>query len=80
VSPFHDRAASLLLAQGASPRVIMETSGHSQIGTTMDLYAHVMPALQRETASMMDTVLSGKQAQFQRVAVFVAANRPEQRR
>jgi integrase len=31
--------ASLLLAQGVEPRVIMELLGHSMIGTTLDVYA-----------------------------------------
>jgi integrase len=38
---FHDlrhSAASLLLAQGVPPRVVMEILGHSQIGVTMNLY------------------------------------------
>jgi len=58
---FHDlrhSAASLLLAQGASPRVIMETLGHANIGITMNLYTHVMPALLQETAAMMNRVLT----------------------
>jgi integrase len=50
-------AASLLLAQGVHPRVIMETLGHSQISTTMNLYAHVMGEVQREAAESMDRIL-----------------------
>ena len=38
-------------------RVIMETLGHSQIGMTMNLYAHVMPSMQRDAADLMDAVL-----------------------
>ncbi len=59
---FHDlrhACASLLLAQGVHPRVVMETLGHSNIGQTMDTYTHVLPTLQRETASRMDDVLGG---------------------
>jgi integrase len=33
--------ATLLIAQGVHPRVVMETLGHSQISITMDLYSHV---------------------------------------
>jgi integrase len=50
-------AATLLLAQGVSPRVVMETLGHSQISLTLNTYSHVLPALQREAASKMDAVL-----------------------
>ena len=59
---FHDlrhACASLLLAQGVHPRVVMETLGHSTIGLTMDVYSHVLPTLQREAAESMDAVLAG---------------------
>jgi len=52
-------AASFLLAMGASSREIMETLGHTQIGTTMNLYAHMMPEARKETASRMDKALEG---------------------
>lgn len=60
---FHDlrhACASLLLAQGVHPRVVMETLGHSQIGLTMNTYSHVIPALQREAAEKMDSLLSAR--------------------
>jgi integrase len=40
--------ASLLLAQGIHPRVVMEQLGHSQIALTMNTYSHVIPALERD--------------------------------
>jgi integrase len=58
---FHDLrhgCASLLLAQGVHPRVVMETLGHSTISLTMNTYSHVMPELQREAAAKMDAALS----------------------
>lgn len=54
---FHDlrhSCASLLLAQGIAPRVVMETLGHSRISVTMDTYTHVMPTLLRDAADAMD--------------------------
>ena len=57
---FHDlrhTAATLLLAQGVSPRVIMETLGHSQISLTLDTYSHILPALQQDAADRMDAAL-----------------------
>ncbi len=60
---FHDLrhcCASLLLAQGVPARVVMEILGHTQISTTMDLYAHVMPAARREAADLMDRVLTAQ--------------------
>jgi integrase len=62
---FHDlrhAAASLLLAQGVSPRVVMEILGHSQIGLTMNTYAHVIPSLQQDAADLMDRLLSTETA------------------
>jgi integrase len=50
-------AASLLLAQGVAPRVIMETLGHSSYALTMETYAHVMPEAMREAAHAMDRAL-----------------------
>lgn len=57
---FHDLrhgAATLLLAQGVHPRTVMETLGHSTIAVTMNVYSHVVPALQREAADRLDAVL-----------------------
>lgn len=56
---FHDLrhgAASLLLAQGVPPRVVMEMLGHSTITLTMDVYSHVIPDLRREAADKMEAV------------------------
>lgn len=57
---FHDlrhACASLLLAQGIAPRVVMETLGHSQISLTMNTYSHVVPALGRHAAERMNDLL-----------------------
>jgi integrase len=58
---FHDlrhTAATLLLAQGVDPRTIMETLGHSQISLTLDIYSHVLPALQADAAIKMNAILT----------------------
>lgn len=58
---FHDMrhgVASMLIAQGEHPRVVMEWLGHSQISLTMNTYAHVMPAAMRDVANKLDTLLS----------------------
>ena len=49
--------ATLMLAQGVSPRVVMETLGHSQISLTLNTYSHVLPAMQDDAASKMDAIL-----------------------
>ena len=54
---FHDlrhSCASLLVAQGLHPRVVMEQLGHSTIKLTVDTYSHVLPELQRQAADTMD--------------------------
>jgi integrase len=50
-------AATLLLAEGVHPRVVMEVLGHAQMRTTTDTYSHVMPALAREAADRMGALL-----------------------
>jgi len=60
---FHDlrhSAATLLLAQGVSPRYITELLGHSQVSFTMQTYAHVLPQIQKEVAAKMDEILTEK--------------------
>lgn len=52
-------AASLLLAQGTHPRVVMEMLGHSTIALTMNTYSHAIPALERDAADRMNAILSG---------------------
>ncbi|MCX6633996.1 MAG: site-specific integrase, partial [Acidobacteria bacterium] len=72
---FHDlrhTCATLLLAQGVHPRVVMGILGHSQIAVTMNTYSHVIPAMQREVAAKMDEILTP-------VAVTVAVKAEGQR-
>ena len=48
---YHDLrhgAASLMAAQGVSARVAMEILGYAQISTTMNIYTHIAPELQKE--------------------------------
>lgn len=53
---FHDlrhSCATLLVAQGVHPRVIMEILGHSSINVTMNTYSHVVPEAQRAAAAQL---------------------------
>ena len=52
--------ASLLLAQGAPARGVMEVLGHSQLGITMNLSSHVMPSALRQAADAIDRVLGAQ--------------------
>ncbi|MBI4236302.1 MAG: site-specific integrase [Chloroflexi bacterium] len=50
---YHDLrhgAISLMAALGIPPRVAMEIAGHSDIGTTMNIYSHVPQEVQQEAA------------------------------
>ena len=58
---FHDlrhSAATLLLSLGANPKVVQEVLGHSQIGVTIDVYAHVLPTMQREAMADLNRLLT----------------------
>jgi integrase len=58
---FHDlrhTCASLLLAQGVSPRMVMDVLDQSQLSITMDLYSHVMLSGLRDAADAMDRALN----------------------
>lgn len=44
--------------QGASDREVMEQLGHSSIGITMNIYAHVLDKTKRDMSSRMDRFLS----------------------
>jgi integrase len=60
---FHDlrhSTATILLAQGVSPKYISELLGHSQVSFTMQTYAHVLPEVQRSVATKMDEILDPK--------------------
>lgn len=57
---FHDLRhahATHLLANGINPKIASERLGHSKVGTTLDLYQHVMPGMQEEAAAAVDAAL-----------------------
>jgi integrase len=57
---FHDlrhTAATLLLGEGVHPKVVSEMLGHTRISTTMDLYSHVTPTMQRQAVAAFDSLL-----------------------
>jgi integrase len=49
--------ATLLLGQGVHPKLVSEMLGHATVAITLDLYSHATPAMHREAASVMDTLL-----------------------
>jgi integrase len=60
---FHDlrhSAISLLGEQGVPPRMVMELVGHSNIGTTLNTYSHVVRSLRQEAAAAADRAFAAK--------------------
>jgi integrase len=58
---FHDlrhSAASLMIAEGAHPKVIQTRLGHSNIQVTLDIYGHLFPSLDAALAAQLDTARS----------------------
>ena len=51
--------ATLALQAGIRPVVLAERLGHSSVATTMDLYAHVAPAISRDGADIVANTLFG---------------------
>jgi len=49
--------ATVLLKAGLHPRVVQERLGHSSIATTLDIYSHTVPGLQKAAAERLDTLL-----------------------
>jgi integrase len=71
---FHDlrhSSATLLLSLGVHPKIVSEILGHSQVSLTLDTYSHVLPSLQEEAFSRLNTLLTEP---TNPVAVSVAVN------
>ena len=47
-----------LLTNGAAPKDVQELLGHSDVGTTMNIYAHANRETKRSSARMLDQVVS----------------------
>jgi integrase len=60
---FHDlrhTAATLMLVGGVHPKVVSERLGHATISITLDTYSHVLPDLQKDAATVMDSLLNAR--------------------
>ena len=54
---FHDlrhSAATILLSMGVPMKVVQELLGHSNFGTTANIYSHVLPGMQKEAMDKMN--------------------------
>ena len=52
--------ATWLLKQGVHPKIVQERLGHASIGTTMDIYSHVIPSMQREAVDAFEKATDSK--------------------
>lgn len=50
--------ASLLLEQGVPAKVVSDRLGHTTIAMTMDVYAHLMPSMDRDAADRLDAAIT----------------------
>jgi integrase len=41
-----------------SPKIVQERLGHASISTTLDVYSHVTPGMQREAVEIFDKILT----------------------
>ncbi len=60
---YHDMRhtmASWMLMQGVSPKIVQERLGHANIGTTLDIYSHVTPGMQRQAVEGFDKLLKAR--------------------
>ena len=52
--------ATLALEDGTSPKVVQARLGHQKITTTLDIYAHVLPAMDQAAADAVGGLIHGK--------------------
>jgi integrase len=52
--------ATLLLQAGTPIHVVSERLGHSKVSMTMEVYAHVLPDMQKDAAATMGALLHRK--------------------
>lgn len=59
---FHDQRhthASLMLIQNVNPKIVAERLGHSNTRITLDIYSHLLPNMQKDTAKQFGDMLFG---------------------
>jgi len=59
---FHDlrhSAATILLSMGVPAKVVQQLLGHRTSSTTLNIYGHVLPEMQRDAMDKMDDFFGG---------------------
>ena len=52
----HSHATQLLL-QGVNPKIVSERLGRSTVGIRLDIYSHILPGMQEQVATKIDSAL-----------------------
>jgi integrase len=50
------------LQSGVHPKVVQERLGHSSIAVTMDIYSHVLPAMESDAADRVASLILGSES------------------
>ena len=59
---FHDLRhsfATMLLSQSVNPKIVSEILGHSSSKISLDIYSHLLPNMQKDTAKQLGNMLFG---------------------
>ena len=73
---FHDlrhTCASLLIAEGAHPKLIQARLGHSSIAITLDRYGHLFPSVEQALAEKLDAAFNSSKPAETNVRPLVEA-------
>jgi integrase len=68
-------AATLLLQDKTSPKVVSERLGHASIDVTLDVYGHVLPGMQEEVTERLDKLIFGELS-VRRILLANSRNEP----
>lgn len=49
--------ATLLLQAGVHPKIVAELLGHSEVRTTLDTYSHVLPVIEKQAVTVLDSII-----------------------
>jgi len=60
--------ATLLLKAGVHPKIVSERLGHSGVGITLDLYAHVTPTMDKDAAQRFDALFNAPEPMAEKLA------------
>ena len=66
--------ASLMIAAGCNAKALSSYMGHATVATTMDLYGHLMPGNESESAALLDSYLERTDTQALSVAQLASSS------